>query len=173
MDLWQLLCSQNKKVFMSRFFQMVMWFCLLMDDTFLIICLKEITVCSSKKKSLRYTTVCIYSEWHCFTTIISNFVFLGSGQKKTVYIDSPLLKTEMTVRERNHIYHEESLKLSIKKNGSKHVFHLMTELPANEQQLSLVCRHTNWSFSVCHLTHQNSYSLFFLCFLIRRALKEI
>uniref|UniRef100_A0A3Q4AK46 Little elongation complex subunit 2 C-terminal domain-containing protein n=1 Tax=Mola mola TaxID=94237 RepID=A0A3Q4AK46_MOLML len=51
----------------------------------------------------------------------------GSGQKKTVYIDSPLLKTEMTVRERNHIYHEESLKLSIKNNGSKHVFHLMTE----------------------------------------------
>nr|XP_046250461.1 little elongation complex subunit 2 isoform X2 [Scatophagus argus] len=60
----------------------------------------------------------------------------GSGQKKTVYIDSPLLKTEMTVRERSHIYHEESLKLSIKKNGSKHVFHLMTDLPENEQQLS-------------------------------------
>ncbi|XP_044049038.1 little elongation complex subunit 2 isoform X2 [Siniperca chuatsi] len=60
----------------------------------------------------------------------------GSSQKKTVYIDSPLLKTEMTVRERSHIYHEESLKLSIKKNGSKNVFHLMTELPANERQLS-------------------------------------
>ncbi|XP_045893371.1 little elongation complex subunit 2 isoform X1 [Micropterus dolomieu] len=60
----------------------------------------------------------------------------GSSQKKTVYIDSPLLKTEMTVRERSHIYHEESLKLSIKKNGSKNVFHLMTELPANEQKLS-------------------------------------
>ncbi|XP_023278403.1 little elongation complex subunit 2-like [Seriola lalandi dorsalis] len=60
----------------------------------------------------------------------------GSSQKKTVYIDSPLLKTEMTVRERSHCYHEESLKLSIKNNGSKNVFHLMTELPANEQQLS-------------------------------------
>ncbi|XP_041795073.1 little elongation complex subunit 2 [Chelmon rostratus] len=60
----------------------------------------------------------------------------GSCQKKTVYIDSPLLKTEMTVRERSHIYHEESLKLSIKKNGSKNVFHLMTELPMNEQQIS-------------------------------------
>ncbi|XP_026167721.1 little elongation complex subunit 2 [Mastacembelus armatus] len=61
----------------------------------------------------------------------------GSSQKKTVYIDSPLLKTEMTVRERSHIYHEESLKLSIKKSGRKNVFHLMTELPASEKHLSL------------------------------------
>lgn len=60
----------------------------------------------------------------------------GSGQKKTVYIDSPLLKTLMTPRERSHIYHGESLKLSIKKNGRKNVFHLMMELPANENQLS-------------------------------------
>lgn len=59
-------------------------------------------------------------------------LFIGSSHKKTVYIDSPLLKTEMTVRERSHIYHEESLKRSIKKNGSKNVFHLMTELPVNE-----------------------------------------
>ncbi|XP_063335710.1 little elongation complex subunit 2 [Pelmatolapia mariae] len=58
------------------------------------------------------------------------------NQKKTVYIDSPLLKTEMTVRERSHIYHEESLKRSIKKNGSRNVFHLMTELPVNKQNLS-------------------------------------
>ncbi|XP_074534689.1 little elongation complex subunit 2 [Halichoeres trimaculatus] len=60
----------------------------------------------------------------------------GSVQKKTVYIDSPLLKTEMLVRERSHLFHEESLKLSIKKTGSKNVFHLMTELPVNKQQLS-------------------------------------
>uniref|UniRef100_A0A3Q3LEA2 Interactor of little elongator complex ELL subunit 2 n=1 Tax=Mastacembelus armatus TaxID=205130 RepID=A0A3Q3LEA2_9TELE len=58
----------------------------------------------------------------------------GSSQKKTVYIDSPLLKTEMTVRERSHIYHEESLKLSIKKSGRKNVFHLMTELPEKSQR---------------------------------------
>uniref|UniRef100_UPI0037E79757 little elongation complex subunit 2 n=1 Tax=Semicossyphus pulcher TaxID=241346 RepID=UPI0037E79757 len=60
----------------------------------------------------------------------------GSIQKKTVYIDSPLLKTEMTVREKSHFFHEESLKLSINKKGSKNVFHLMSELPASEQQLS-------------------------------------
>lgn len=76
------------------------------------------------------------ASFHTF--FISNVLFTGN-QEKTVYIDSPLLKTEMTVRERSQIYHEESLKLSIKKNGSKHVFHLMTELPANEQQLSTVC----------------------------------
>lgn len=56
-----------------------------------------------------------------------------------MYIDSPLLKTEMTMREMNHIYHEESLKHSIKKNGQKHVFHLMSELPANEKPFTSVC----------------------------------
>lgn len=55
-----------------------------------------------------------------------------------MYIDSPLLKTEMTVREMNHIYHSESLKHSIKKNGQKHIFHLMTELPANEKPATSV-----------------------------------
>lgn len=63
----------------------------------------------------------------------------GSGQKKTVYVDSPLLKTEVTVRERSHIYHQESLKLSFKRNGSRGVFHVMTELPANEHKSS-VCK---------------------------------
>lgn len=56
-----------------------------------------------------------------------------------MFIDSPLLKSEITVRERSRIYHEESLKLSIKKNGSINVFHLMTEIPVNEKQLSMVC----------------------------------
>nr|XP_019969600.1 PREDICTED: little elongation complex subunit 2 [Paralichthys olivaceus] len=60
----------------------------------------------------------------------------GSSQKKTVYIDSPLLKTEMTVRERSRFYHEESLKLSITKNGRINLFRLMTELPDSEQQLT-------------------------------------
>ncbi|XP_029953120.1 little elongation complex subunit 2 isoform X2 [Salarias fasciatus] len=60
----------------------------------------------------------------------------GSNQKKTVFIDSPLLKTEMTVRERSHIFHEESLKLSFRKNGIKKMFHLLTELPTNECQHS-------------------------------------
>ena len=75
--------------------------------------------------------------------------FTGSSQRKSVYVDSPLLKTEMTVRERSHIYHEESLKLSIKKNGSKNVFHLMTELPEGEQQPSPVCNHTQRCSPIC------------------------
>ncbi|XP_014323982.1 little elongation complex subunit 2 [Xiphophorus maculatus] len=58
----------------------------------------------------------------------------GSSKRKTVYIDSPLLKRDVTIRERSHIYYEESLKLSIMTNGSKKVFHLMTERPAPEQQ---------------------------------------
>uniref|UniRef100_A0A8C5GNY0 Little elongation complex subunit 2 C-terminal domain-containing protein n=1 Tax=Gouania willdenowi TaxID=441366 RepID=A0A8C5GNY0_GOUWI len=60
------------------------------------------------------------------------------SQRTTVYIDSPLLKTEVTVRERNHIYHEESLKLSIKNSGSRNVFHVMTEAPSMKEPLSPV-----------------------------------
>lgn len=55
-----------------------------------------------------------------------------------MYVDSPLLKTEMTVRERSQLYHEESLKLSIKKDSSKNVFHIMTEAPATDKQLPAV-----------------------------------
>lgn len=109
--------------------------------------------------------MCIDIEWpHGGTVLHMLYVpFTGSSQKKTVYVDSPLLKTEMTVRERSHIYHEESLKLSIKKNGSKNVFHLMTELPEGEQQLSPVCNHTKRYSLICGiivLFHQNNDYLF-------------
>ncbi|KAF7224419.1 little elongation complex subunit 2 [Nothobranchius furzeri] len=60
----------------------------------------------------------------------------ASSKRTIVYIDSPFLKTEMTVRERNHIFHEESFKLSVVKNGSINVFHLMTERPVAQQQTS-------------------------------------
>uniref|UniRef100_A0A3B4A2T7 Little elongation complex subunit 2 C-terminal domain-containing protein n=1 Tax=Periophthalmus magnuspinnatus TaxID=409849 RepID=A0A3B4A2T7_9GOBI len=53
--------------------------------------------------------------------------------EKTVFIDSPLLKTEVTVRERSHIYHEESLKLFISKASTKSVSEVITELPTSEQ----------------------------------------
>ncbi|XP_061577810.1 little elongation complex subunit 2 isoform X2 [Cololabis saira] len=58
-----------------------------------------------------------------------------NNRRKTVYIDSPLLKTEMPVRERSRIYHQESLKLSVINSGSRNVFHLMTERPVDVQQL--------------------------------------
>ncbi|KAM9808035.1 little elongation complex subunit 2 [Neosynchiropus ocellatus] len=57
----------------------------------------------------------------------------GSLRQKTVYVDSPLPKTEVTVRERSRLFHEESLKLSIKRNGSQNVFSVMTELPHDEK----------------------------------------
>ncbi|KAM9528086.1 little elongation complex subunit 2 isoform 1-T1 [Salvelinus alpinus] len=59
----------------------------------------------------------------------------GSSQSKTVYIDPPLLQTEMTVRERSLLFHEESMKLSVNKTGTKNVFQLMTETPAMNNQL--------------------------------------
>uniref|UniRef100_A0A1A7YVN7 NMDA receptor regulated 2 n=1 Tax=Iconisemion striatum TaxID=60296 RepID=A0A1A7YVN7_9TELE len=60
----------------------------------------------------------------------------ASSKKTTVYINSPLLKTEMTIRERSHIFHEESFKLSVVKNESINVFHLMAERPVDQQQTS-------------------------------------
>lgn len=68
-------------------------------------------------------------EWELPVLIKSNL----EKRKKTVYIDSPLLKTDVTVRERSHIYHEESLKLSVNKAETKNVSDVMTELPISEQ----------------------------------------
>ncbi|XP_077566532.1 little elongation complex subunit 2 [Stigmatopora nigra] len=58
----------------------------------------------------------------------------GVTQKKTVYIESPIIDNEITVRRMSHIYHEESLKLSVVKNGKRSVFHLMSELPVGNQE---------------------------------------
>ncbi|XP_036431968.1 little elongation complex subunit 2 [Colossoma macropomum] len=55
-----------------------------------------------------------------------------SSQSKTVYIDPPLLKTQITWRERNHLIHEESVKLAYKKTGSNPVFFLLTEDYSNK-----------------------------------------
>lgn len=100
------------------------------------------------------TPACVAPKWPHGDTVLtfSNLLSIGRGQKRTVYIDSPLLKTEMTVREMNHIYHYESLKNAIKKNGQKHIFHLMTELPANEKPVTSVCsciiKSFLWAYSV-------------------------
>ncbi|XP_037110191.1 little elongation complex subunit 2 [Syngnathus acus] len=56
----------------------------------------------------------------------------GVSQKKTVYIESALIDNEITVRQKTLIYHEESLKLSIIKNGTRNMSQLMTELPSLE-----------------------------------------
>lgn len=70
------------------------------------------------------------------------------------------MKTEMTVREMNHIYHEESLKHSIKKNGKKHIFHLMSELPVNENPVTSV----GWSINQDLHMGLFSDSVLILCF---------
>lgn len=60
----------------------------------------------------------------------------GSAQSKTVYIDPPLLKTEMTWRERNHLFHEENVKPAYKKTGSNPVFFLTTEDYCNRNEFA-------------------------------------
>ncbi|KAL0968923.1 hypothetical protein UPYG_G00273780 [Umbra pygmaea] len=59
----------------------------------------------------------------------------GSSHSKTVYVDPPLLLTEMSARDRSQLFNEESIQLSINKNGSKSVYHVMTETPAMYKQL--------------------------------------
>ncbi|XP_065148168.1 little elongation complex subunit 2 [Paramisgurnus dabryanus] len=51
----------------------------------------------------------------------------GSGQSKTAYIDPPLLKTEMSLRDRNLMFHEESVKLAIRKTVTRPIFFLTSE----------------------------------------------
>ncbi|KAI7811852.1 putative NMDA receptor-regulated protein 2, partial [Triplophysa rosa] len=53
----------------------------------------------------------------------------GSGQSKTAYIDPPLLKTEMSWRERNLMFHEESVKVALTNTVSRQnpVFLLASE----------------------------------------------
>jgi len=53
-------------------------------------------------------------------------------QQKTVYIDPPLLQTEVTDRERSLVFHEESLKLSMNNHGKKAIALVITETPASE-----------------------------------------
>lgn len=143
----------DKKVSPYWFYKIIIWFVETWDNIWSL--------------RVRYTTACTDTEWPHGVTV-SHLLFIyascpGSGLKKTVYIDSPLLKTEMTVRERSHIYHQESLKLSIKKNGDKHVFHVMTELPPSEQQVSPVRWRTDTWLPVCAL-HPSEQWLFTLCF---------
>ncbi|XP_063053940.1 LOW QUALITY PROTEIN: little elongation complex subunit 2 [Engraulis encrasicolus] len=55
--------------------------------------------------------------------------------KKTVYIDPPLLKRELSVRERNHLFHEETVKMAIRKKNSTPAFFLMTDQNGPKKQL--------------------------------------
>ncbi|XP_036400462.1 little elongation complex subunit 2 isoform X2 [Megalops cyprinoides] len=57
----------------------------------------------------------------------------GKDSRKVVYIDSPLVKTEMTVREKSLLFQEESMKLALKRTGSKKVFELLLDHPESEQ----------------------------------------
>ncbi|XP_072291369.1 little elongation complex subunit 2 isoform X2 [Eucyclogobius newberryi] len=71
-------------------------------------------------------------EWE-IPVLIKAYPSKDKNMKKTVFIDSPLMKSTVTMRERSHIYHEESLKLGISKSGTKKVIDVMTQLPVREQ----------------------------------------
>ncbi|KAJ8247518.1 hypothetical protein GJAV_G00247310 [Gymnothorax javanicus] len=51
----------------------------------------------------------------------------GKDPRKEVYIDSPLVKTEMAVREKNQLFHEESVKLALKKICTKTILELQLD----------------------------------------------
>ncbi|XP_061102271.1 little elongation complex subunit 2 [Conger conger] len=65
----------------------------------------------------------------------------GEDPRKEVYIDSPLVKTEMTTREKSKLFHEESMKLALKRTEPKNVRELQLEKSAPdfmESQRSLL-----------------------------------
>lgn len=72
-------------------------------------------------------------EWELPVLIKSYPSKADKSLKKVVFIDSPLLKTEVTIRERSHIYHAEALKLSVNKTETKNSSQVLTELPLSEQ----------------------------------------
>ncbi|XP_051975189.1 little elongation complex subunit 2 [Xyrauchen texanus] len=59
----------------------------------------------------------------------------GNSQSKTAYIDPPLLMTEMSWRERSLLFHEESVKLALKRTVSRPIFFLTSEDLSNEMDL--------------------------------------
>ncbi|XP_018619500.2 little elongation complex subunit 2 [Scleropages formosus] len=83
-----------------------------------------------------------YSETWEVPVWVRTTVRSGNSSRKEVYIDSPLVKTDMTEREKNSLFHEESLKLSLKKTSSKKAAELTLEKPPSLQERcprSLVC----------------------------------
>ncbi|KAL4641948.1 little elongation complex subunit 2 isoform X1 [Arapaima gigas] len=74
-----------------------------------------------------------YSESWEIPVWVGNAAESGNCSRKEVYIDSPLVKTEMTERDKNSLFYEESLKVSLKKTISKRAAELTLEKPTSLQ----------------------------------------
>nr|XP_023673333.1 little elongation complex subunit 2 isoform X2 [Paramormyrops kingsleyae] len=72
-----------------------------------------------------------YSEtWELPVWVKRTTAASGSGSHKVVYVDCPLVKTEITQRERNTLFHEESVKLALRKMPSQKALVLTLEKPS-------------------------------------------
>ncbi|XP_072526929.1 little elongation complex subunit 2 [Salminus brasiliensis] len=89
-------------------------------------------VCLAKEAFLQLLNSAEYTEPWEMPVWVKESSGKGSSLSKMVYIDPPLLKTQMTWRERNHLIHEASVKLAYKKTGSNPVFFLISEDYANK-----------------------------------------
>ncbi|XP_035274706.1 little elongation complex subunit 2 isoform X1 [Anguilla anguilla] len=61
----------------------------------------------------------------------------GKDPKKEVYIDSPLVETEMTVREKIRLFHEESIKLALRRPFPKNVLELLLDRSTSDSTVAL------------------------------------
>ena len=75
------------------------------------------------------------------------FASYSAPQRKTVYIDPPLLKTEVTAGERSLVFHEESLKSSLNNHGKKKIMLINTETPNMEKPGPPPVRRHGWPFA--------------------------
>ncbi|XP_048825268.1 little elongation complex subunit 2 [Brienomyrus brachyistius] len=88
-----------------------------------------------------------YSEaWELPVWVKGATAASGSGSHKVVYVDSPLVKTEITQRERNTLFHEESVKLVLRKMSSQKALVLTLEQPSPSVPLEERCPRSLLSF---------------------------
>uniref|UniRef100_A0A3B3R7D4 Interactor of little elongation complex ELL subunit 2 n=1 Tax=Paramormyrops kingsleyae TaxID=1676925 RepID=A0A3B3R7D4_9TELE len=94
-----------------------------------------------------------YSETWELPVIWYLTCFAGSGSHKVVYVDCPLVKTEITQRERNTLFHEESVKLALRKMPSQKALVLTLEKPSAPLE---VCMASGFDFPKNGITHTHS-----------------
>lgn len=97
--------------------------------------------CNWKLKDLLFK---FYNSLSSFHFILYSFhSWKGSKPAKVVYVDPPLLRKEMTVRERNQIFHEIPMDFLATKTSYVPISDVSMDRPAEDSLLQWdVCRFT-------------------------------
>ncbi|CAM9405801.1 unnamed protein product [Bubo scandiacus] len=74
-----------------------------------------------------------YKEQWEIPVCIKMIPVAGSKPAKVVYVDSPLLRKEMTIRERNQIFHEIPMDFLVTKKSYVSISHVLMDKPAEDR----------------------------------------